>query len=72
MANGCVNVKVTKAEFEDKTTDEKLVCLWDVVCDLQASTKRYMIWKTIAFPFFAMGGGALMELVIHLFKIKPM
>ncbi len=74
MGNGSVSVKVTRDEFEKKSTDEKLVCLWDVVSVLQsdmAAAKKWMFPKSAAVVCGSGLGGAGMMLFIHMFKIRP-
>ena len=73
MANGCVNQKVTRSEFEKKTTDDKLVCLWDVIVTLgedMARVKRWS-WLRMSSQFTgAMIGGALVALFAMKFGVK--
>ncbi len=40
MANGCLNQKVSRDEFMRKVTDDKLVCLFDVVSVVQAEVEK--------------------------------
>jgi hypothetical protein len=69
MANGC-DVKVTKTDFERKSTDDKLICLWEIVEPMQRDVQAMKKWATMKIFTGAMAGGALMILALILLGVK--
>lgn len=75
MANGFVNVRVSRDEYLEKSTDDKLVCLWDAMSDIQGRVEALGKWwllKVSTMLLCSCIGGAVMTLVIHFFGIKPL
>ncbi len=69
MANGCA-VKITRSDFERKSTDDKLVCLWEIVEPMQGDILALKRWATVKIFTGAMAGGALMILALVLLGVK--
>jgi H+/Cl- antiporter ClcA len=75
VANGCVEQKVSKEEFLNKSEKDMIVCLFDVVSDIQKEVKLQKKWsplKTAAYMFCTFAGGTFGIFIIHLFKISPL
>jgi len=70
MANGCVDARITRHDFDVKSTDEKLACIWDIVQPLQQDVRDLKKWATAKIFAGAMVGGALAMLVMYLFGVK--
>lgn len=70
MANGCISTRITKEAFEKMTTDEKMVCFWEVITELQADVSRMKRWLSPEQIIASFVGGALMILILIMFGVK--
>ncbi len=69
MANGCLYQKVSREEFLKKSTDDKLVCLFDVVSVVQTDIEKVKKHPVIDKAWAGLGGiigGALAYLGIKI------
>ncbi len=72
MANGYVQRDVSRQDYEGMTTDEKLVCVWDVIVNLQKDVTKLKKWATVKIVSGAFAGGAVAIIVLVLLKVKVM
>ena len=72
MANGCVDVRMTREQFQEQTTEQKLTCIWDIVQPLQKDLASLKKWNTAKIFSGAMAGGALTILALILLGVRVM
>ncbi len=72
MANGCVEQRITAESFREKTTDEKLDCLWDVMAVMQEDVRKLKKWSTVKIISGAFAGGAFAIIALIILGVKVM